>query len=147
MDTSTLADTFLSDIVLNSILLTDDEKIRTEDLEVTPMISSSGFVEYDDNNLSTVISALNRIIAAFKGEQPPEPPTPKMFMLMLSSVGNDTSSIVDNVCTFSPESGTEVLEDTIVQLSVIPSTIYGDLKYTFLHWSDDATLTSPVREV
>lgn len=71
-------------------------KIRRDDIAVTPVISSFNYFEYDDAvGLSPVISALNFIIAAFKGEKPPEPPEPEYWFTVNGQHARSLKAAID----------------------------------------------------
>lgn len=71
-------------------------KIRRDDIAVTPVISSFNYFEYDGAvGLSPVISALNFIIAAFKGEKPPEPPEPEYWFTVNGQHAGSLKAAID----------------------------------------------------
>ena len=104
METTTLGNCALSASILKNVVLTEDGRIKTSDIEVTQQISSLEYLKVDGTaDSNDIVSALNSIIAAFKNETPPEPPIPAYYTLSLKSIANDEDSTpVDGVCTFSP---------------------------------------------
>lgn len=75
MKLNSIIDLALSSSVLSEVVL-DDGRISRNDLAVTPAISGLSYVDYDASDVGDIAFKLNSILAAFKGDPQPTPPSP-----------------------------------------------------------------------
>lgn len=129
-----LEDCILSSDIISQINVNNNNRIQTNELALVDQFLSVDYLDVTNFNNYNIIYKINDILSQFKSEPPP----PKGYTLTIKQVANDGKTPITGACEFS-----EILpiyvSNTKATVTIIPNTIYDDVKYKFLRWSDGST--------